>query len=118
VQPFYRCTGGGGGAGRDTIEGGIAGTRSRQGCGVASTSWLDRQESTAAWRTRAGKGGIGGQITGSRPGRWLVRTRWGSHLGTACRGRHRQPGGWRSLPLDGIEQGRGERRERKGRDST
>jgi hypothetical protein len=59
-----------------------------------------------------GMGGFGArQIAGSRPGRGLVEAYWGSRLGTACRVRHRRPGGWRLLPLDGTEQGRGEKRE-------
>jgi hypothetical protein len=59
-----------------------------------------------------GMGGFGvRQIAGSRPDRWLVRARWGSHLGTACRGRHHRPGGQRPLPLYVTEQGRGEKRE-------
>jgi hypothetical protein len=60
VQPFYRRTGGGGGAGRDTTEEGAAGTRTRQGHGVAGVSWLGRRESTASWRVRAGWGRIRG----------------------------------------------------------
>jgi hypothetical protein len=53
------------------------------------------------------------QIAGSRPGQWLVEAHWRSHLGAACQGRHQWPGGRRPLPLDGTEQGREEKRERR-----
>jgi hypothetical protein len=52
-----------------------------------------------------------GQIAGSRPDRWLVGAHWGSRLGAACWGRHRQPRIRWPLPLDGTEQERGEKRE-------
>jgi hypothetical protein len=62
-------------------------------------------------RELAGAGYGAGQIADSRPGRWQVGACCGSRLGAACRGRHRQPGGQWPLPLDGTEQGRGEKRE-------
>jgi hypothetical protein len=49
MQPFIGAKGRGGGAGRDTMKGGPAGTRPRQGRGIAVASWLGRRESMDAW---------------------------------------------------------------------
>jgi hypothetical protein len=58
--------------------------------------------------------GMGGfrawQITGSRPGEWVVGARWGSRLGAARRRRVELLCGGASLPA-GAEQGRGEKAE-------
>jgi hypothetical protein len=75
VQPFYRRSGGGGGAGRDAMEEGATGTRSRQGRGVADASRLSRRESTSAWRARASRGRI-----------WGGANRWQEARSTAGRG--------------------------------
>jgi hypothetical protein len=110
VQPFYRLTGGEGGAGRDTTEEGTAEIRLRQRRGVAGAAWFGRQELTAAWRVRAGWGGIRGAANCQQQARSVAgRAHWGSRLGTACWGRHRRPGGRRPLPLEGRE----EERERR-----
>jgi hypothetical protein len=90
--------------------------QSRQGRGKGATSPVCRGLAVGNQRPRGARGlaeaGYGAeQITGSKPGCWLVGARWGSHLGAACRGRHRRPGGRRLLPLDGGELGRGEKRE-------
>jgi hypothetical protein len=95
VQPFYRRTGGGGGAGCNTTERGAARTRSRQGrrSVVAQPSGIDSRMARArrAWvYFRAGDGDLVAGLSGHCP---LA----------AC--------GQRPLPLDGIEHGRGEKRE-------
>jgi hypothetical protein len=66
VQPFYRRTGGGGGARHGQAEGGAAGIRPRQGRDVAGVSWLGRRESTAAWLARVGHGWIRRQASSAR----------------------------------------------------
>jgi hypothetical protein len=107
VQPFYRRAGGGG-AGCGQAKGGAAGIRPQQGRDVAGASWLGRRESMAAWRARWVCVDSGQErVIWPRAGRGLSRRCALARLA----GKHRRLGGRQPLPLDGIEQGRGEKRE-------
>jgi hypothetical protein len=77
------------------------GTRGEEGLGVSGPARARCRRRVGHGWIRAGKGDlVAGRsvLVGSRP---LAR----------IAGRHRQPGGQRPLPLDGTEQGRGEKRE-------
>jgi hypothetical protein len=84
-----------------------------QGCSKGAASPTCRGSAVGNRRPRgacaSGMGGFGvQQIAGSRPGRWLVRARWGSRLGVAHQRRDALPHGGASLQA-GVEQRRGEK---------
>jgi hypothetical protein len=88
--------------------------QSGQGCGKGTASPAHPGSGVGNQRPRgarelAGQDMERGKLPAAGPvGGWSGPV---GGLSAACQGRHHQPSGRRPLPLDGAEQGRGEKRE-------